>query len=156
MSSTILNKCLELIISKKAEKFSLLELKFEKELSEYSLVDIYETLKKCDQLFDVYTDSEIFIKVSIKLMHCKSYNSRRGKCTNTECKSLHICKNILKYSMCPNQKCQKCNAFDPENVLKLLNHFNLAYINYELFRKFYNVYNKFSNKIKFFEISSIK
>jgi hypothetical protein len=75
-----------------------------------------ETLKKCDQLFDVYTDSEIFIKISINLMHCKFYNSRRGKLTNSECKILHIFKNILKYLKCLNQK---CNPFDPAKFSKV-------------------------------------
>lgn len=139
MSSMILNRCLELFISKKAEKFSLIEFKFEKELNQYPLVDVYETLKKCDQLFDVYTESEIFIKVSIKLIHCKLYNGRRSKCNNQECKCLHICKKILKNSKCPNPKCNLNHTFDSEYVVKLLNQLNLINIDSGILMKFYNV-----------------
>ncbi len=139
MSSLILTKCLELFTNKKAEKFSLIEFKFEEELTEYPLVDIYETLKKCDQLFDVYKDSEIFIKISIKLLHCKLYNSRRGECTNQECKSLHICKRILMNSKCTNPKCKLNHGFDSECVVKLMNNFNLGNISNDLLLKFYNV-----------------
>jgi hypothetical protein len=150
---SILNNCLKVFVANRTEKLSLIGFKFEPDLTEHSLIDIHESLKKADKLFEVFTENEIFVKISIKLNSCHLYN--KNKCFDPSCKNLHVCKKWLTNEKCPvslctNPKCSLNHSFvSSASSALLLHQFGMSNIDKDILLKFYRV-NRFNFKILFF------